>query len=57
LSVKAIRSRWVDVDKNKLSSADGHVTIIVVASSADADKREPWAMAFRNIVWATPNSG
>jgi hypothetical protein len=28
----------IDVDKNKLATADGQVTILVVTSSADADK-------------------
>ncbi len=44
---------FVDIDGNKLSTADGHMTVLVVATTADVEKARAVGERFPIIVWAT----
>jgi len=48
---------FVDINGNKLSTADGHVTVLVLATTADWEKARAVATACPIIVWATRITG
>ena len=43
---------FVDIDGNKLSTGDGHVTIGVKTRLPIANRHAPWATVFLIFVWA-----
>jgi len=48
------RLNFVDVDGNPLSTADGHVTVLVLTTTADREKARTVGTVFQIIVSAIP---
>ena len=47
---------FVDTEGNKLSTADGHVTIVVLTTTADHEKARTIADRVPDLVWAIPST-